>query len=822
MQVTGLQPNTTYYVRAFVKPISGGTTYGNSETFTTPESPVIISTSTISGISTNSAMVEAELEIQAGINITAKGICYGTSSEPLVSGSKTNEGTNISNFNSALSGLTAGSQYYARAYVTLSSGITYYGNEVNFTTATSASFVCSTNTINNVGIAVESYQGTVGGTVTGTGTISSRGVCYGLTPNPMISGSKLVIGSGMGSFSANLGSLLVDKKYYYRTYATNSSGITVYGPQLSIYFASTITTTPITNIQANSASTGGFIPNPLAGTVTARGVCYSVSPNPTIANSKTTNGTGVGTFTSTLNGLTINTKYYVRAFATLSSGTTYYGNQQIFNTFQLGVLSVTTFQPTSVSNETSDVSGSVLGQGNITESGFCYGTSSNPTISGNKVKTFLWDSSVFKSQIIGLLPATIYYVRAYATEGGGTTFYGNQYSFTTQAAPNLTVITNPITNNTGFEANAGGSVSGTGTILETGICFGLTSNPVIFSNSATIPMGTTMGTFTGKIGHYLPNTNFYLRAYAKTVGGAVFYGSDVNFVTSPLLVNTHFPKEVLGITAKLSGEVLVFGSTMTVTNKGICYDTSANPTILNNKTSNGSGPGLFTVDLSGLTINTSYYYRTYATNNSGQTIYGNLRIFTTQSHASIFIDTRGIFEKTSTTAIAGGLIENIGSETITSRGVCYSLLPDPTTAGTKTSDGAGNGIFISSLGGLTASTVYYFRAYGITNTGKTVYGKTVLMSTYATDPIIPPPSSGNPAPVPPPNKGGGGSIGGPRFLVFGRVWGPAKMDCEEGSSIFSDIVAYVPQIVEGESTGYERFNGQNEKGEEGEKLYLCR
>jgi len=79
-----------------------------------------------------------------------------------------------------------------------------------------------------------------------------------------------------------------------------------------------ITTTAITGITSSSATSGGNVTSDGNETVTARGVCWSTLQNPTIADSKSSNGTGTGTFTSSINGLTNNTLYYVRAYATNS------------------------------------------------------------------------------------------------------------------------------------------------------------------------------------------------------------------------------------------------------------------------------------------------------------------------------------------------------------------------------------------------------------------------------------------------------------------------------------------------------------------------
>ena len=95
--------------------------------------------------------------------------------------------------------------------------------------------------------------------------------------------------------------------------------------------APTLTTTGITSVTLTTAVSGGNISNDNGGPVTARGVCWNTTGNPTISDSKTSDGTGSGTFTSSINGLTAGTVYYVRAFATNSAGTGY-GNQERFST----------------------------------------------------------------------------------------------------------------------------------------------------------------------------------------------------------------------------------------------------------------------------------------------------------------------------------------------------------------------------------------------------------------------------------------------------------------------------------------------------------
>jgi hypothetical protein len=84
-----------------------------------------------------------------------------------------------------------------------------------------------------------------------------------------------------------------------------------------------VTTSAITDITTTTATGGGNVTNSGGATVTARGVCWSTTINPVVSGSHTSDGTGTGSFTSSITGLTTGTTYYVRAYATNSMGTAY-------------------------------------------------------------------------------------------------------------------------------------------------------------------------------------------------------------------------------------------------------------------------------------------------------------------------------------------------------------------------------------------------------------------------------------------------------------------------------------------------------------------
>jgi len=94
-----------------------------------------------------------------------------------------------------------------------------------------------------------------------------------------------------------------------------------------------LSTTAITDITKTTATSGGNITDDGGATVTARGVCWSTSQNPTISDSKTEDGTAARNFTSSISGLEPNTMYYVRAYATNSEGTGY-GSTLSFTTLE--------------------------------------------------------------------------------------------------------------------------------------------------------------------------------------------------------------------------------------------------------------------------------------------------------------------------------------------------------------------------------------------------------------------------------------------------------------------------------------------------------
>lgn len=202
----------------------------------------------------------------------------------------------------------------------------------------------------------------------------------------------------------------------------------------------TVTTKVITEITDNSAKSGGIVSVSGSTSVGTCGVCWSEHPSPTISDNYTTDKIGAGEYTSVLQNLTTNTKYYVRAYATINTNSVMYGNEKSFTASLNGggtptdLPTVSTAEVTDITSNSARCGGNVTNEGvtSVTARGICWSTSPNPTLDNTSVSGGMGTGS-FISQLSNLEIATTYYVRAYATNSAGTA-YGNAVSFTTKGS----------------------------------------------------------------------------------------------------------------------------------------------------------------------------------------------------------------------------------------------------------------------------------------------------------------------------------------------------------------------------------------------------
>ena len=281
-----------------------------------------LSTSQNMHVTADSATVVGFVVAQ-GDGFTERGVCYNTSTAPTVDNSKVVYSANTpeATFKVILSGLKYATKYYARAYAK-NEMTTVYGEEVTFTTLPVVP-VLTTASISGITGNAALTGGNV--TVAGGAEVTARGVCFATVQNPTIAGTKTSDGKGVGEFVSTLSGLNGNTTYYVRAYATNAAG-TGYGPQISfktLVDLPVVTTAAVTAITKTSAISGGEVTKNGGGEVTARGLVYSINPDPTTNDSKIESGTGTGTFVSKMVDLGKFTTYHVRAYATNSAGTAY-------------------------------------------------------------------------------------------------------------------------------------------------------------------------------------------------------------------------------------------------------------------------------------------------------------------------------------------------------------------------------------------------------------------------------------------------------------------------------------------------------------------
>ncbi len=189
------------------------------------------------------------------------------------------------------------------------------------------------------GITAITAKGNGNVTADGGATVTERGICWGTSQNPTISGNHLSSSAGTGYFAAELTGLAENTTYYVRAYATNSAG-TAYGDNKTFTTKTivdpVVTTLDVIHIRQNSAVGVARLTDQGNDPTTERGVCWSSSVtlptlnNPNCRHAK--NGVGEGDYSVSMSYIEPNTLYYMRAYAKNSKGTVVYGAVKTFHT----------------------------------------------------------------------------------------------------------------------------------------------------------------------------------------------------------------------------------------------------------------------------------------------------------------------------------------------------------------------------------------------------------------------------------------------------------------------------------------------------------
>ena len=563
--------------------------------------------------------------------ITACGFYYNTSpdmSYPKVVPSEC--ASHGGQFSAEITELEPGTTYYFRAYASNSAGTTE-GETLSFRTRASAPIV-ETRPVSEVTTSGATLNAAIPNN--GGSEIISCGFWYSTSEYMNDKLTAEFSGIPDSTFSVTLSGLNNFTTYYYKAFATNEMG-TAEGEimQFSTVIPPSVTTMAATSLGSASATLNGNVTNNGGTNNTIRGFLYGISED-NLADS-ITSGTGSGTYSQPITGLTPSTTYYFKAFASNNAGTVY-GEVMQFSTITPTIPTVQTNAATSISTSSATLNGNVTATGSdpVTVRGFVYGTSES-NLSSN-VESGSGTGSYTKT-ITGLSHSTTYYYKAYATNAVGTS-YGEVKQFTTVAINAPTVQTNAATGVTATGATLSGNVTGDGgaTVTARGFVYGTSEN----SLTNNVQSGSGTGSYTKALTGLSHSTTYYYKAYATNAAGTS-YGEIRQFATEAInapTVQTNSAASVTATTASLSGNVTSDGGA-TVTSRGFMYGTSESN--MSQTTQCGTGTGAFDARLTGLAHSTTYYYKAFATNSVG-TSYGEVKTFSTTqiTSGSVLTDSR--------------------------------------------------------------------------------------------------------------------------------------------------------------------------------------
>ena len=524
----------------------------------------------------------------------------------------------------------------------------------------------------------------------------------------------------------------------------------------------TVSVENATDATYNSAVLHGTMVSVGSSKVTKYGFCWSEQPAPTIEDAHSNLGdcSAPTVFESVANDLKSDTKYYFRAYAENNVGIVYSEKELSFTTTGLPTLpSVTSGAISETTSTTTKANGNITSLGNVskvTAYGHVWSKTAEPTLQTGKYTNLgeATEPKTFTSEITGLDPHTVYYVRAYATNEKGTA-YGDENVFTTSKT-DVRLTTSDVTEIVHNAATCGGTVADDGghSILERGICWNTKSIPTIDDNRVSVTNTSSASalassnivelrteyvtraedSFSCRITGLTKETLYYVRAYVKTSDGKVFYGNEKQFTTTeevslPTLADLTV-SNIQTTSATVISKVESSGNS-TITECGFCYLKNAAPTIeTGTKVACDPASSELGKNITGLTDGTTYHIRAYAKNAMG-IAYSKEAEFTTLTVTVPKLSAVTVENVGRTTAYASATVTETGNATVPECGFCWATSPYPTVYDNKVPCDVGDS-FKTKLQELPLLTTVYVRAYAINSKG-TGYSDDASFTTTDTD-----------------------------------------------------------------------------------------
>ena len=314
-EIPEIEAGKPYYVRPYLYD-GDDLAYGQVQELHAYAVP-LVEIGDVSEIKSDCASVSCEVVDDCGKAIKSRGVVYVKGDgEPTLSTGKSAVSGATGEYTVTLSGLSPNTLYSVRAYAENEKGVAYSAEKRTFTTSVALPSVTV-----SVGDKTSSSAKVTGNITSDGGEAPSEvGFYYSTSEEVDTATATKVAGKASGSsFTAELDGLTRATKYNVRAYAVNSAGEAL---SPSVPFTTqaklpVVETSVVTEITDESATCGGKVTDDGGSEITAKGIVWSTSENPTVSLSTKTNaGNGTGEFRSTMTGLTFSTKYYVRAYAT--------------------------------------------------------------------------------------------------------------------------------------------------------------------------------------------------------------------------------------------------------------------------------------------------------------------------------------------------------------------------------------------------------------------------------------------------------------------------------------------------------------------------
>ena len=783
--VTGLVPNTTYYVCAIAS--NGlGTSLGGVVQFTTAAPPTAVTVS-----ATSITNVAAFLNGSGNPNratttgyfryaTTNPGTCddsFGTRA-PATGGSSLGAGSTAQPYSQSLTGLSPDTTYWYCA-ITQSTEGTAFGAVLTFTTLAAPAVVTSPPTLVTATSATLNGTGDPNG-ATATGYFRyatvSPGVCndsFG-TRAPATGGTNLGAGTLPISYGQSLLVLTPNTTYYYCAIANNTYG-TSFGAVVSFTTSAlppTVTTFPPSAFTGTTATLSGTA-NPNGDATTAWFRYATASPGtcndtfgtraPATGGTALGSGTSVAPFTQGITGLTPGTTYYVCAIAQNALGTSFGGVVQ-FTTAAPPV--VTTGATTTIAATTATLNGTGNPNRSTTTGYFRYATTNPGTCDdsfGTRAPatggTNLGNGSSaqgYSVNIAGLTPATTYYVCAIATNAEGLGV-GVPVPFTTTAIPTVTTTAATLVTTTSTTLNGNANPNGstaTGyfrfSLTNPGTCNDSFGTRTPATGGTNLGAGTMPVSYSQSIGGLLPGNTYYYCAIANNAIGTGF-GAVLQVTTNAGApsVSTQSATGITTTTATLNGSANPNGAStsgwfrIATTSPGTCNDTFGTrvPGAAGSALGAGNTSVTYSEALTTLTPGTTYYYCAIAQNAVGLSV-GSVVSFATPQPPTVV--TLAATPVTATTATINAAGNPNGFATTgwfrystVDPGTCNDTfgIRAPTTGGSGLGAGTAFQNFSQPLIGLAPATTYYFCAIASSSIGTTL-GEVLAFTTPTTQPTV--------------------------------------------------------------------------------------